>query len=141
MADNNPILERRKKKPKSPKHHVERASDDELKVKEDRRERRRCKEAQREESRVRKLAELGLGTDGKPLDNYSILQYPVRECKFTFLKQTVAFNPVVTTVGLVVVWGIVLQTTGEHETSFISHVFTASENRFLILTMRCYLSH
>jgi hypothetical protein len=51
---------------------------------------------------------------GDPLDNFSLLKYPVREWKFKlpWFHEAVAVNPVVTFVAAVCLWGMVLLNTG-----------------------------
>jgi choline-glycine betaine transporter len=76
-------------------------------------ERRRRKLMRNFEKHKARLEELGLDEYGQPLDAYSILKYPVREWTFTLpgSRETVALNPVVTLMGLVYVWGLVVWST------------------------------
>jgi hypothetical protein len=61
-----------------------------------------------------RMAALGLDVNGAPLDNFSLEKYPVRECTFTVpgFAAPVALNPVVTMIGIVGLWGLVLWLTG-----------------------------
>jgi hypothetical protein len=67
------------------------------------------KEQRRQEKAIKQLAELGLDENGQELDNYSLEKYPIREFKFTLpgFHNPVAFNPVVTLIGITSIWGIV----------------------------------
>lgn len=77
-------------------------------------ERRRLKHLKRQAQRVvDHFAELGLDEFGQPLDNFSLLKYPVREWKFTLLgcEEAIAINPVVMLIAAVCLWGFVLLST------------------------------
>jgi choline-glycine betaine transporter len=124
-----------KKKSKSKKqfyesdHDDNRGNDDNVQVimedldmvaaDEEKEERRRTKaERKRAEKALQKtkehFAELGLDEDGNLLDHYSLLKYPVRECKFTLPfcgTEPIALNPVVTLIGLSCMWSIVVWST------------------------------
>jgi hypothetical protein len=83
-------------------------------------ERRRLKKLERRAAKAKKhLEELGLDENGEPLDNFSLLKYPVREWKFTVpgSAQHIAINPVVTLIGVCFIWGIVVWNTGTSTTS------------------------
>jgi hypothetical protein len=71
--------------------------------------RRRKKEARQREKMMARLAELGLDEHGEKLDNFSILKYPVREWILTIpgSSEKIALNPVVTLLGILVLWGLV----------------------------------
>jgi hypothetical protein len=72
---------------------------------------RRLKKEQRRAKRLAKhLAELGLDENGDPIDNFSLLKYPVREWKFKLpgFDESIAINPVVTFIAVVCLWAIVL---------------------------------
>jgi hypothetical protein len=64
---------------------------------------------------AKRLAALGLDEEGNELDNYSLSKYPVRECKFTLpgMKDDIAINPVVSLIGVGVLWGIVCWYSGK----------------------------
>lgn len=95
------------------------ASDDKSRKSErsERKERER-RERKKKERRAQKLAqrfkELGLDENGNELDNFSLLKYPVRECKFRIFGSTepLALNPVVTLIAVVCLWSIVVWCTG-----------------------------
>jgi hypothetical protein len=61
-----------------------------------------------------RMAALGLDIHGAPLDNFSLEKYPVRERTFTVpgFAAPVALNPVVTLIGILGLWGLVLWLTG-----------------------------
>lgn len=74
-------------------------------------ERRLKKELKRAKKMGERLAELGLDENGEPLDNFSLLKYPVREWKISIpgsRGDQVAFNPVVTMVGMIGLWILVM---------------------------------
>jgi hypothetical protein len=78
----------------------------------DKRRRRRAKEDRRRAKKLAdRLAALGLDETGEPLDNYSLLKYPVREWKFKVpggsAEDIVAINPVVTLLCVVALWALV----------------------------------
>jgi hypothetical protein len=60
------------------------------------------------------MAALGLDENGQPLDNFSLLKYPVREWKFTLpcSQEPVAVNPVVALIAVACLWALVIWTTG-----------------------------
>jgi hypothetical protein len=64
---------------------------------------------------AKRLAALVPDDEGNELDDYSLSKYPVREWKFTLpgMKDDVALNPVVTLVGVGVLWGIVCWYSGK----------------------------
>jgi hypothetical protein len=102
-----------KKAKRSDKQHGSKAKHFELTEAEQ--EDRRRKKSERRAAKVKQeLAELGLDEYGQPLDNYSILKYPVREWKFKIpgTSQPIALNPVVTLIGVLLIWGIVVWSTG-----------------------------
>jgi hypothetical protein len=72
--------------------------------------RSRRKQLRQAEKMVQRLAKLGLDEHGDPLDNFSLLKYPVRECKFKVpgFQEAMAINPVVTLIAVAVLWSIVL---------------------------------
>jgi hypothetical protein len=72
--------------------------------------RARRKQLRQAEKMVKRLAKLGLDEHGDPLDNFSLLKYPVREWKFRVpgFQEAVAINPVVTLIAVAVLWSIVL---------------------------------
>jgi hypothetical protein len=77
-----------------------------------REEKRRVKKLQRRAKKMRAhFAALGLDEFGEPLDNFSLLKYPVREWKFTvpgFLTDPIAINPAVAVICGALLWGTVL---------------------------------
>jgi hypothetical protein len=83
---------------------------------------RRIKKEQRRVKRLAKqLAELGLDENGDPIDNFSLLKYPVREWKFKLpgFHEPIAINPVVTLMAVSCLWGLVWWSSGkldEHAT-------------------------
>jgi hypothetical protein len=78
-------------------------------------ERRRKKEQRRTKRLAKQLAALGLDENGDPIDNFSLLKYPVREWKFKLpgFQEPIALNPVVTFIGVVCLWGMVLWSSGK----------------------------
>lgn len=89
-------------------------------------EERRLKKEQRRALKVKQhMAELGLDEHGNPLDNYSLLTYPVRECQITvpFLgNQPIALNPVVTLISVGAIWSIVLWNACKYELLVDFHI-------------------
>jgi hypothetical protein len=88
-------------------------SDGELELED---ERQRKKEQRRAKRHLAKhLAELGLDENGEPIDNFSLLEYPVREWKFKLpgFHDPVALNPAVTLIAVACLWGIVLWSSGK----------------------------
>jgi hypothetical protein len=77
-------------------------------------ERRRKKEQRRATRLAKHLAELGLDENGDPIDNFSLLKYPVREWKFKLpgFHEPIALNPAVTFIGVVCLWGMVMWSSG-----------------------------
>jgi hypothetical protein len=77
-------------------------------------ERRRKKLLRQAKQQAKLFAELGLDENGNPLDNFSLLKYPVREWIVTLpgMNDAIALNPVVTLIGVVLLWGLVVWTTG-----------------------------
>jgi hypothetical protein len=72
---------------------------------------RRLKKLQRRAKKMAAhFAALGLDEFGEPLDNFSLLKYPVREWRFTPLgfQEPIAINPVVTFISGLLLWGSVL---------------------------------
>jgi hypothetical protein len=79
-------------------------------------EERRLKKLQKQAKKVAEhFAALGLDENGDPLDNFSLLKYPVRECKFTIpgCHEPIAINPVVVLIGVFCLWGMVLWNVGK----------------------------
>jgi hypothetical protein len=78
-------------------------------------ERRRKKLLRHAKKQAKLFAELGLDENGNPIDNFSILKYPVREWKFTLpgSKGQIALNPVVTLIGIVCLWSLVIWCRGK----------------------------
>lgn len=82
----------------------------------EREERRREK---KNEKRAKKMAEqleaLGLDENGDPLDNFCLSKYPVREWifKLPHSVEPVALNPVVTLIGVAVLWGVFIWSSGK----------------------------
>jgi hypothetical protein len=73
------------------------------------------KQRRRAKKMAKRLAALGLDEEGNELDNYSLSKYPVREWKFTLpgMKDDIALNPVVSLIGVGVLWGIVCWYSGK----------------------------
>lgn len=73
-------------------------------------EKRRRKEIRRHKKVVDRLALLGLDENGEPLDNFSLLKYPVREWIFTLpgSREKIALNPAVTVLSMVGLWVLVM---------------------------------
>lgn len=75
-------------------------------------EERRLKKLRKQAQRVvEHFAALGLDEFGQPLDNFSLLKYPVRECKFSLPgvnDKPIAINPVVAMIGGLLPWVCVL---------------------------------
>lgn len=67
---------------------------------------RRKKELRRAKRLAERLAQLGLDANGDPLDNFSLLTYPVREWKFKV-------PGVVTFICIATLWALVLWNTGK----------------------------
>lgn len=84
------------------------------------------KQRRRAKKMAKRLAALGLDEEGNELDNYSLSKYPVREWKFTLpgMKDDIALNPVVSLIGVSVLWGIVCCYSGKLplEENLIFHV-------------------
>jgi BCCT, betaine/carnitine/choline family transporter len=78
---------------------------------------RRLRKSLRKAKRIAKhLEDLRLEEEeGDELDNFSLAKYPVREFKFTIpgMSDELALNPVVTLIGVVVLWSVVLWCTGK----------------------------
>jgi hypothetical protein len=98
------------KKKKSKKH--DKTSDEDLDLDD---ERRHKKELRRAKRIGKQLAALGLDENGDPIDNFSLSKYPVREWKFKLpgFQEPIALNPVVTFIGVVCLWGMVLWSSGK----------------------------
>jgi BCCT, betaine/carnitine/choline family transporter len=77
--------------------------------------RRRKREARQREKMIARLAELGLDENGEKLDNFSILKYPVREWILSLPGSAgkIAFNPAVTFMAVLVLWGLVGRAIGK----------------------------
>jgi hypothetical protein len=75
---------------------------------------RRKKEERRKKKVIQRLAALGLDEHGEKLDHYSILKYPVREWRVILpgSQEPIAFNPIVTLIGMVVLWFTALWISG-----------------------------
>jgi hypothetical protein len=73
------------------------------------------KQRRRAKKMAKRLAALVPDDEGNELDDYSLSKYPVREWKFTLpgMKDDIALNPVVTLVGVGVLWGIVCWYSGK----------------------------
>jgi hypothetical protein len=104
-------------------------------------ERRRQKKEKRRAKRLAKyLADLGLDENGDPIDNFSLLKYPVREWKYKFPgEEAVAVNPVVAFIGVACLWVIVMWSNGAcvrpcktreraHLTFLVSHMQPSQPN-------------
>jgi hypothetical protein len=102
--------DKKSKKLAEPSHYM---SSDEALAMED--ERRRKKDKRRAKRLAAHLAELGLDVNGDPIDNFSLLQYPLREWKFKLpgFHEPVAINPVVTFIAVACLWGMVLWSSGK----------------------------
>jgi hypothetical protein len=74
----------------------------------------RRKEERQKKKVIERLAALGLDEHGEKLDHYSILKYPVREWRVTLLgsQEPIAFNPIVTLIGMVVLLSTALWISG-----------------------------
>lgn len=78
-------------------------------------ERRRRKLARRQAKKMAKhLAELGLDENGNRIDNLTLLNYPVRECKFSLpgFHEAIAVNPLVSLLGGIILWLFVVWSVG-----------------------------
>jgi hypothetical protein len=103
------------------------------------------KQRRRAKKMVKRLAALGLDEEGNELDNYSLSKYPVREWKFTLpgMKDDIALNPVVSLIGVGVLWGIVCWYSGKfpHEQNLVLHAANGAHRLtlryLLLLSSRC----
>jgi hypothetical protein len=102
-------------------------------------ERRRKKEERRAKRLAKHLAELGLDENGDPIDNFSLLKYPVREWKFKLpgFHEPIALNLVVTFIGVVCLWGMVMWSSGTF--SGTRHARNSTKTNLTLSVVSCIL--
>jgi hypothetical protein len=108
--------------------------DDAISSSNDKEKRRLRKQLRQAKKLAKQLESLGLDENGNDVDqNFALSDYPVREWTFTFPgmpHETVALNPLVSLIGIVCLWGLVVWYTG-------TSLLACSRRRFIMFESPC----